>query len=307
MKHNPVLLDETVTNIIGDINGLYIDCTLGGGGHTRELLSRLGKNARVIALDRDLEVLEKTRAQFNDHRINFFHVDFRFLKRALTLDQIGAIDGIMIDLGVSSFQLDDADRGFSYHADSELDMRMDTQQNLNAWFIVNNYSEEELTDIIFKYGEERFARKIARAIVKARSGQAINTTLELVDVIKSAIPAKFTRDKHPARKTFQAIRIAVNDELTALEQVLPQAIEVLKPGGRLAVITFHSLEDRIVKKYFNDQSKNCICPPQMLVCSCGGNKAAIKIINRKPIIPAEAEIAINSRARSAKLRVVEKI
>lgn len=307
MKHNPVLLDETVTNIIGDINGLYIDCTLGGGGHTRELLSRLGKNARVIALDRDLEVLEKTRAQFNDHRINFFHVDFRFLKRALTLDQIGAIDGIMIDLGVSSFQLDDADRGFSYHADSELDMRMDTQQNLNAWFIVNNYSEEELTDIIFKYGEERFARKIARAIVKARSGQAINTTLELVDVIKSAIPAKFTRDKHPARKTFQAIRIAVNDELTALEQVLPQAIEVLKPGGRLAVITFHSLEDRIVKKYFNDQSKNCICPPQMPVCSCGGNKAAIKIINRKPIIPAEAEIAINSRARSAKLRVVEKI
>ncbi len=307
MVHKPVLLYETIDSIIGDANGLYIDCTLGGGGHLQELAHRLGEKARIIAIDRDADVLEQTSQKLTDDRIKFIHADFRVLKQLLDKDECGNADGIVIDLGVSSFQLDTPERGFSFHSDSDLDMRMDTSQKLRAWDVINTFSEADLANIIFRYGEERFGRKIARAIVQERDKKDINTTLELVEIIKNAVPAKYRREKHPARKTFQAIRIAVNDELGAVEGVLPQAIEVLKPGGKVAVITFHSLEDRIVKKYFIAKSRNCICPDQQPVCTCGGQKAEIKIVNRKPIVPGEEECLSNNRARSAKLRVAQKI
>ncbi|KUG03555.1 rrna small subunit methyltransferase h [hydrocarbon metagenome] len=307
MAHKPVLLHETIDYIIGDPNGLYIDCTLGGGGHLRELAARLGDKARIIAIDRDADILQQTSQGLTDDRIRFIHADFRDLKQVLNQDELGIVDGIVIDLGVSSFQLDTPERGFSFHTDSDLDMRMDTSQKLRAWDIINTFTETELANIIFKYGEERFGRRIARAIVQERDKKDIDTTLELVEIIKNAVPAKYRREKHPARKTFQAIRIAVNDELGAVEGVLPQAIEVLKPGGKVAVITFHSLEDRIVKQYFIARSRNCICPDRQPVCTCGGQRAEIKLINRKPITPDEQECLTNNRARSAKLRIAQKI
>ncbi len=307
MTHEPVLLQEIIDYILGDPNGLYIDCTLGGGGHLQELMARLGAQARVIAIDKDINVLQETRQQMADERIRFVHADFRDLKHFLNQDESGQVDGIIIDLGVSSFQLDTPERGFSYHFDSELDMRMDTSQNLKAWDIINTYSEAELASIIFKYGEERYGRRISRAIVRAREQKDIDSTLELAEIIKNAVPAKYRREKHPARKTFQAIRIAVNDELGAIEQVLPQAVELLKSGGRLGIITFHSLEDRIVKRFFVEKNRNCICPPELPVCVCGGERAEIKLLNRKPLSPGEKECLSNHRARSAKLRVAQKI
>ncbi len=307
MTHKPVLLQETIDHILGDPNGLYIDCTLGGGGHLQELMSRLSEGARVIAIDRDINILEQTRQQLADDRIRFVHADFKDLKQILNKEEFANVDGIMIDLGVSSFQLDTPERGFSFHSDADLDMRMDTSQKLKAWDIINTYSEAELANIIFKYGEERYGRIISRAIVQARENKNIDTTLELAEIIKNAVPAKYRREKHPARKTFQAVRIAVNDELGAIEKVLPQALEALKSGGKVGIITFHSLEDRMVKKFFNEKSRNCICPPQMPVCTCGGQRAKVKLVNRKPVTPNEEECLINHRARSAKLRVAQKI
>jgi len=306
MTHQPVLLQETINHLLGDPDGLYIDCTLGGGGHLRKLIPHLSEKARIIAIDRDITVLNQVKKSLNHPGIRFVHADFRELQDVLHPEESGNVEGIMIDLGVSSFQLDTPERGFSFHEDSALDMRMDKSQELTAWEIVNTYSETEIADIIFKYGEERYSRRIARDIVYKRQQKDVNTTLELVEIIKEAVPGKYRREKHPARKTFQALRIAVNDELGALEQVLPQAIRALKPGGRLCIITFHSLEDRIVKHYFREKSRDCICPPQMPVCTCGGNRAEIKIVNRKPIIPGEEECLVNNRARSAKLRVARK-
>jgi 16S rRNA (cytosine1402-N4)-methyltransferase len=304
--HQPVLLQETIEYLLTDPNGVYVDCTLGGGGHLSHLLQFTGNNVHIIAIDRDKEALEASREKLNFPKITFIHADFRNLSRILNGLNISKVNGIMLDLGVSSMQLDMASRGFSYHKDAELDMRMDQEQELDASEIVNNYSEEEIARILFDYGEERYARNIARAIVKYRQEKVISSTLELVDIIKSSVPARYKRGKHPARRTFQALRIAVNSELEAVQEVLPQATQYLVTGGRICVITFHSLEDRIVKKFMQEQARDCICPPDFPVCICG-HKARLKILTRKPVLPGENECNQNPRARSAKLRVAERI
>ncbi len=304
--HQPVLLEETIKYLLTDPNGIYVDCTLGGGGHLRQLLNFTGPNAQIVAIDRDEKVLEASRKKLNLPEITFIHEDFRYLTRILNRLDIEKVSGIIMDLGVSSMQLDTGSRGFSFHEDARLDMRMDTEQELNAAEIVNNYSEEELAQIMYEYGEERYARSIARSIVRERQGNPIQSTLELVDIIKSSVPARYSREKHPARRTFQALRIAVNRELEALQEVLPQAVNHLFTGGRLCVITFHSLEDRIVKKFMQEQARGCICPPDFPICTCG-HKASLRLLSRKPILPNEGECQQNPRARSAKLRVAERM
>ncbi len=304
--HEPVLLRETIKYLINNTHGIYIDCTVGGGGHLSALIENLEPGARIIALDKDAGTLEKTRQKFLPHNITFVHADFRNLRRVLQEQNTPLVDGIMLDLGVSSFQLDEQERGFSYHNDAHLDMRMDRNQTLTAWHIVNEWSEERIKKLIREYGEENFAAGIARAITRARNKSRINTTMELVNIIKAAVPARYRRDKHPARRTFQALRIAVNNELEAIEQVLPQALGVLKSGGRLCVITFHSLEDRVVKQFFLDKSRTCICPPNLPICVCQ-HQAELQVLTRKPITPDNEEIERNPRARSAKLRVASKI
>lgn len=304
--HKPVLLEQTIENLVTDPSGIYVDGTLGGGGHLERLMKKLTPKAKVFAFDKDKDIMQKTRTKFNQPNITFIHSDFRFLEEKLVIYDIEAIDGIMLDLGVSSFQLDDPHRGFSFHEYARLDMRMNREEDLSAWDIVNNYDEEKISKIIYEYGEERFARNIARAIVKYRQNKNIDTTSELVEIIKGAVPASYRREKHPARRTFQALRIAVNGELDALLEVLPQTIKMLKPGGRVCIITFHSLEDRIVKNFMQEKARTCICPPGMPVCVCG-HKPQIKIISKKPIVPSEEECAENPRARSAKLRVAEKL
>lgn len=304
--HQPVLLQETIDYLLTDPNGVYVDCTLGGGGHLTHLLKYLGNKARIIAIDRDKETLEASRKKLNFPNITFIHEDFRHLSQIVDELNISKVNGVLLDLGVSSMQLDTASRGFSYHEEAGLDMRMDTEQKLNAKEIVNHYSEEEIARIIYNYGEERYARNIARSIVKCRQEKTINSTLELVDIIKSSVPARYSREKHPARRTFQALRIAVNSELEAVQEVLPQAVKHLIIGGRLCVITFHSLEDRIVKKFMQEQAQECICPPDFPICTCG-HKASLKLLNRKPLLPDEDECYQNPRARSAKLRVAERI
>lgn len=305
--HQPVMLEETISNLVTNLSGVYVDCTAGGGGHLRRLLDKLNNDALAIALDKDKEVLDKTRNKFCENNIRFIYGDFQNLVSILATQGLDKVDGIMIDLGVSSFQLDQAERGFSFHEDAFLDMRMDRNQELDAWKIVNRYPEEEISRILFTYGEERYARRIAREIAVSRQTKEINTTLELVELIKRAVPAQYSREKHPARRSFQALRIAVNEELHAVETVLPQAVEVLRPGGRLCIISFHSLEDRIVKRFMQDRARNCICPPGSPVCTCGGNRAELRLVSRKPVIPSEEECVVNPRARSAKLRVAERI
>ena len=304
--HQPVLLQKTIDYWLTDPNGIYVDCTLGGGGHLSHLLKFLDTKARIIAIDRDKEILEKSKRELNFPNITFIHEDFRHLSRILDRLNISKVNGVLLDLGVSSMQLDTAGRGFSYHVDAELDMRMDIEQELNAKEIVNQYSEEEITRIIYDYGEEKYARNIARSIVKCRQENAIKSTLELVDIIKSSVPARYSREKHPARRTFQALRIAVNRELEAVQEVLPQAVKYLLVGGRLCVITFHSLEDRIVKHFMQEQAQECICPPDFPVCTCD-HRASLKLLSKKPVFPGEDECNQNPRARSAKLRVAEKI
>lgn len=304
--HVPVLLKETVENLLTDPKGIYIDCTLGGGGHTLYLAGRLKPEGRIIALDKDKEVIKLTQSTLTFPGIKIIHADFRNLRQIILNEGISKVNGIMIDLGVSSFQLDQAERGFSFHENAPLDMRMNREQEENAAYLVNNLSEAELADILFKYGEERYARRIARAIVKYRINKLVTETLELVDIIKSAVPAVYKKEKHPARRTFQAIRIAVNREMEALEKVLPQAVEMLKPGGRLCIITFHSLEDRIVKRFLQQKSRECICPTGTPVCICE-QKPELRLIQRKGIIADETENASNPRSRSARLRVAEKI
>ncbi|HPF43306.1 MAG TPA: 16S rRNA (cytosine(1402)-N(4))-methyltransferase RsmH [Syntrophomonadaceae bacterium] len=304
--HDPVLLSESISFLLTDPGGIYVDCTLGGGGHLNCLMEELNNEARVIAIDKDETVMNQTRSRFiNKPNITFVYDDFKNLSHILSQNNVAAVDGILIDLGVSSFQLDESSRGFSYHNEATLDMRMDLNQELDAKYIVNHYSEQQLSQLIFTYGEERFARTIARNIAAYRAIKEIETTLELAEIIKSSIPARYKRDKHPARKTFQALRIVVNGEMDSLNQVLPQTIEGLKSGGRLCIITFHSLEDRIVKQFYQQRALECICPPGMPVCTCN-HQAELKIITRKPVIPKDEEINNNPRARSAKLRVAER-
>lgn len=308
--HIPVLLDETITGLNINPDGIYVDCTVGGGGHSEEILKRLNHGS-LIAIDQDTEALEVARVHLRPwaDQVIFVHANFKDLKDILKNLSIEKVDGIILDIGVSSHQLDDGERGFSYHEDALLDMRMDQENSnlLTAKEIVNTYSEEELSQIFWDYGEERWGKRIADFIVRAREEREINTTLELVEIIKRAIPKKVRmQDKHPARKVFQALRIEVNQELEVLKKVLMDGVDVLNTRGRFCVITFHSLEDRIVKQTFKTQSLDCICPPDFPVCVCD-KESEVKIINKKPITAKEDELDRNPRSRSAKLRIVEKI
>jgi 16S rRNA (cytosine1402-N4)-methyltransferase len=314
--HVTVLKEEAVEGLNVRPDGIYVDCTLGGAGHSSAIAARLGPGGRLIALDQDDAAIENARlrlAPFGD-AVTLVKSNFRHLVRALRqagvpeADGWPRVDGVLFDLGVSSPQLDEADRGFSYNHDAELDMRMDREQRLNARTIVNEWEEQEIARILREYGEEKFARQIARSIALARQRAPIRTTGELVDVIKSAIPAPARRTgPHPAKRTFQALRIAVNDELGAFRDALRDTIEVLRTGGRAAVITFHSLEDRICKTMFAAETAPCTCPPDFPVCVCGGGGGRLRLTPRKPILPSERELADNPRARSAKLRIAEKL
>lgn len=306
--HRTVLKREAVEGLRPKPNGIYVDCTLGGAGHSEEIARRLSGSGLLIGIDQDdaaLRHAEKRLAPY-EQSVRLVKRNFLQLRQVLHEMEIDSVDGVLFDLGVSSPQLDEAERGFSYNEDAPLDMRMDRSQPFSAYELVNEYEEKELASIIHRYGEEKFARAIAKAIVQQRNKQPIRTTLELADLIKQAIPAPARRrGPHPAKRTFQAIRIAVNDELNAFENALSDAVDVLKAGGRVCVITFHSLEDRICKQTFKEKSRGCICPPGLPQCACG-NEPAIDIITRKPILPSEEEIAQNPRARSAKLRIAEK-
>ena len=306
--HRSVLLLPTVEALAVRPDGIYLDGTLGGAGHSYEIASRL-TTGRLIGLDRDETALAAAGARLAPFagRVTLVHSNFADLAQVLDSLDIPAVDGMLFDLGVSSPQLDDAERGFSYMQDAPLDMRMDRTAGLTAYEVVNTWPEAELKRILYTYGEERYAPRIAAAIAARRTERPIATTLELADLIRSAMPAQALREKqHPAKRSFQAIRIAVNDELGAVERMLASAIDRLNPGGRLAVITFHSLEDRIVKTAFKEAARGCTCPKDFPVCVCG-KKPKVKLITRHPIVADEAELAENPRARSAKLRVAEKL
>ncbi|WP_353892211.1 16S rRNA (cytosine(1402)-N(4))-methyltransferase RsmH [Proteinivorax hydrogeniformans] len=305
-KHKTVLQNELIKQLDIKKDGIYVDCTLGGGGHTREILKLIGPSGKVIGIDQDQTAIQYNLKQFSEYEQKFIAVksNFEFIDKELQKLKIKEVDGICYDLGVSSPQLDEASRGFSYNNDAPLDMRMDTDSSLSAYDVVNSYSEEELGRLIKDYGEEKWAKRIANFIVKARP---IETTLQLVDVIKGAIPAAARREgPHPAKRTFQAIRIEVNDELAVVRRGVENGLKCLKPGGRMAVITFHSLEDRIIKKIFKEQAKGCICPKDLPMCVCK-NEPKVKLVQTKPIMPSEEELENNHRARSAKLRAVERL
>lgn len=307
--HETVLKAEAIDSLQINPGGIYVDCTLGGAGHSSSITERLDSTGMLIGLDQDRIALQSARERLGqtECQLHLLKSNFKHLGEVVRNIGISAVDGILFDLGVSSPQLDQGDRGFSYHQDAPLDMRMDEDQKRKAYHVVNEWSETEIARILKEYGEERFAKRIAWRIVKEREKQKIETTLELATIIKNATPhsSRWT-GTHPARRSFQAIRIAVNDELSVFESALTQAMDLLHPGGRLCVITFHSLEDRICKKFFLSQSKGCICDTKIPICICN-NKPCLKMITRKPIVPTEKEIDINKRARSAKLRVAEKI
>ena len=306
--HVSVLLQECLEGLNIRPEGIYVDGTLGGAGHASRIAQRL-TTGRLIGIDRDPVALAAAGERLKPwkDRVTLVHSNFCEIKQVLSDLQIPGVDGILLDLGVSSPQLDDGQRGFSYMADAPLDMRMNGEDALTAREVVNTWPQEELKRILYTYGEERYAPQIAAAICRRREEAPIETTLELVDIIRSAMPAAALREKqHPAKRSFQAIRIAVNDELGSVEKVMADAIPLLNPGGRLAVITFHSLEDRIVKNAMAEAAKGCTCPPNFPVCVCG-KKPQVKLISRKPIVSGAAELAENPRARSAKLRVCEKL
>ena len=306
--HKPVLLDACIQALNIRPDGIYVDGTLGRAGHSREIAGRL-TTGRLICIDRDQAAIDAAQDRLAPWlaRVTLIHSNFSELKEVLSRCGVSGADGMLFDLGVSSPQLDDASRGFSYMQDAPLDMRMDTSAPLSAADIVNTWSQEELRRILFEYGEERYAPAIARAIVRARETAPVKTTLELVEIIKSAMPPAALREKqHPAKRSFQAIRIAVNGELDALPPMLEAAAAHLNTGGRLAVISFHSLDDRIIKKTLQELATGCICPPEFPVCVCG-RKPKLKLVSRKPIVSGEEELAHNPRARSAKLRVAEKV
>ncbi len=307
--HISILLDECLDALQIKPDGVYMDATLGGAGHSLGIAQRLTNGGRLICVDRDDAALANAEKRLKDirERVTLVKSDFRNLDSVIAAQGLSGVDGILFDLGVSSPQLDKAERGFSYMQDAPLDMRMDRQQKLTAYDVVNSFEQSELRRILTEYGEERYSPNIAAAIVRTREQKPIKTTGELVDVIRSAMPAKALREKqHPAKRSFQAIRIAVNDELSAVREAMQKAIDALNPNGRLAVITFHSLEDRIVKETMKKAAEGCTCPRDFPVCVCG-NKPKVKLISRKPILPGEGEIRENGRARSAKLRVCERL
>ena len=303
--HIPVLLQETIEGLAIRPDGIYVDGTVGGAGHSYEIASRLTQGGRLIGLDRDPDAVEAATKRLQGLPATVVHCNYSQIREALDGLDIAAVDGILMDLGVSSHQLDEAERGFSYHADAPLDMRM-SQKGVSAQDIVGTWSEQELARILRDYGEEKFAGRIAANIVKARETEPITRTGQLAEIVRQSVPQKFRRDKNPCKKTFQAIRIAVNDEFGHLRNGLEAAFECLKPGGRLAVITFHSLEDRIVKHTFLDAAKGCTCPKSFPICICG-NKPKVKVITKNAVVAADEEQTDNPRARSAKLRVAEKL
>jgi 16S rRNA (cytosine1402-N4)-methyltransferase len=306
-KHVSVLLNEVIEALNIKENGIYVDCTLGGAGHSSEILKRLSPEGRLIGIDQDTNAIKAAKERLKGYsNVTYVHDNFYNIDCILKELNIDGVDGVLMDLGVSSYQLDTAERGFSYMKDAPLDMRMNTEKSISAYEIVNEYSEEELFGIIRDYGEEKFAKKIARNIVSSRNIKPIETTLELVDVIKKSIPIKFQQGGHPAKKTFQAIRIEVNKELEILNKAVEDSIKNLNSGGRIAIITFHSLEDRIIKTKFKELQNPCTCPKEFPVCVCG-KKPVIDIITKKPIEPSEEEKDSNPRSRSSKLRVAQKI
>ena len=308
-QHKSVLLQECIDALNIRPDGIYLDGTLGGAGHSSQIARRLTEGGRLIGVDRDRTALAAAKERLAPYadRVTLVHSNFAEIDAILDSLGIPAVDGMLFDLGVSSPQLDDASRGFSYMADAPLDMRMDKDDALTAGAVVNTWPQGELRRILYDYGEERYAPQIAAAICRAREKAPIETTLELVDIIRSAMPAQALREKqHPAKRSFQAIRIAVNDELGAVSRMMQAAVGRLNPGGRLAVITFHSLEDRIVKSQMQQAARGCTCPPEFPVCVCG-KKPLVKLVTRKPIVSGPAELEENPRARSAKLRVAEKL
>lgn len=308
-NHVSVLLKETIDGLNIKPDGIYVDGTLGGGGHSLEIAKRLSKNGHLYGIDRDTDAIEAAGERLREYSDRFTAIHSNFYNAAEVLKNIGVqkIDGFILDLGVSSHQLDEADRGFSYMQDAPLDMRMDRDAPYTAWNVVNEKSEKELNDIIFKYGEEKWAKRIAQFIVAEREKKPIDTTYELVEVIKKAVPKGARRDgPHPAKRTFQAIRIEVNGELAILDKTVDDMTEMLSEGGRMCIITFHSLEDRIIKNAMKRHENPCTCPPEFPVCVCGKVPDG-KVITRKPILPSDEELEVNPRSRSAKLRIMEKI
>ncbi|MBQ8167459.1 MAG: 16S rRNA (cytosine(1402)-N(4))-methyltransferase RsmH [Lachnospiraceae bacterium] len=307
-SHVSVLLEENIDSLNIKPDGIYVDGTLGGGGHSLEICKRLGEGGRLICIDQDMDAIKAASKRLEEYKdkIDIVHSNYQDIESCLGELSIHGVDGIVLDLGVSSYQLDNVDRGFTYREDTPLDMRMDQSQIRTARDIVNDYSEMELFKVIRDYGEDSFAKNIAKHIVKARENGPIETTGQLNEIIEAAIPAKVRQGTgHPSKKTFQAIRIELNHELEVLENSIDKMIELLNPGGRLSIITFHSLEDRIVKNLFRKNMNPCVCPPSFPVCTCGQAPKG-KIITRKPIIPSEEEIDGNKRAKSSKLRVFEK-
>lgn len=305
-NHVSVLLNETVDGLMVKPDGIYVDGTLGGGGHSALICSRLSEQGRLIGMDQDYSAIEAAKnrlKQFGD-KVTILKSNYMHMKQLLVQQGIGGVDGIILDLGVSSYQLDTKERGFSYREEAALDMRMDTEQEMTARDIVNSYSEEELFHIFKRYGEEKYSRSIAKNIVKEREGKNISTTFELVEIIRKSMPAKAGRG-HPAKRVFQAIRIELNRELEVLQKSLDEMIERLNPKGRICIITFHSLEDRIVKNIFRKNQNPCTCPPDFPVCVCKKEPKGI-VVTRKPVIPSKKEMDKNPRSKSAKLRIFEK-
>ena len=306
-KHKSVLLNETIDGLNIKPDGIYVDGTLGGGGHAYEVCRRLGEKGSIVGIDQDAAAIEAASARLKDfgEKVTIVRSNYCDMKSKLHELGIDKVDGIVLDLGVSSYQLDTAERGFSYREDAPLDMRMDTRQKMTARDIVNDYTEADLYRVIRDYGEDKFAKNIAKHIVQARAVKPVETTAELSEIIRASIPMKFQRKSgHPAKRTFQAIRIELNRELDVLRDSLDDMIDLLNPGGRLCIITFHSLEDRIVKSAFRKNENPCTCPPDFPVCVCG-KKSKGSIITKKPILPSEEELEYNSRSKSAKLRIFE--
>ena len=306
-NHKPVLLEECIQGLNINPDGIYVDGTLGGAGHSLEIAKRLSPNGMLIGIDRDIDALEVAKQRLKQYtNVKYLHGNHDDIKEILEELQIDKVNGILLDLGVSSYQIDTEKRGFSYMLNSELDMRMDQSQELTAKEVVNTYEEEELSKIFYEYGEEKFAKQIAKSIVEQRRKNPIETTQELVNIIKQAVPYYDKNAGHPAKRTFQAIRIEVNNEIEPLYNTVKNAIESLKQGGRLCIIAFHSLEDRAVKKAYNDALGKCICPKDLPYCVCGAKQVG-KIINKKPIEATKEEKEENSRSKSAKLRILEKV
>lgn len=305
-KHKPVLLEECIEGLCIKKDGIYVDGTLGGAGHSSEIVKRLSTEGRLIGIDRDKEALKAAKEKLKDYNnVTYVHGNHDEIDTLLEQEGIEQVDGILLDLGVSSYQLDERNRGFSYLGNNKLDMRMDQSQGMTAKDVINSYPEEGLAKILWEYGEEKFSRNIAKNIIQARKEKEIETTAELVEIIEKSIPAKYKKEGHPAKRTFQAIRIEVNNEIVPLYHTITQCIHRLKPNGRLCVITFHSLEDRAVKNAFKDAVGKCTCPNDIPYCVCGA-VALGRIITKKPIIATEEEQQENSRSKSAKLRIFEK-